>query len=584
MKSQHLLLHYIKSHWYFYGLAIMLLCLANIVQAYYPRLLGELTDHLQQGNMGQPVLLHYSLLLLAIGLGFGVLGAAGQYIIMHLGRRFEFFTRKRLFDHLSGLSESYYFKHSVGGLLSYFMNDVTSVREAISKGINQTVNSLILILSAVAMMLFSSIPFYLIAVCVLPLALIPWIVLRIKPLVRSRSLAVQEALATMTAAAEEQIGGIRVTKTFAAEPVMVSRFEDTVDSIRHNQVRLIRLSSLFQAMIPFVGAVSLVVTIGFGGYLTVRRHISLGDFVALTLYMRMMVNPLQQIGNVINTMQRSQASMERVNGLLAATPDIRQEEPPAQADLTRADIHIRNLSFAYPDSGEVLHNLRLVIKQGQTIGILGKTGSGKTTLMKLLLRICDPPPGTIFAGETDIRRLPLESLRRQIAYVPQDGFLFSSSIRSNIAFFDRSSPLERVERASRQADIYHSIMGFPHRFDTRLGERGVTLSGGQRQRTSLARGLIKEAPLLILDDSVSAVDSVTERRIIDAVGKRRQGLTTIIVAHRISALRHADEIIVLDEGRIAERGTHDQLLEQSGIYAKLYAIQEGSGGYAGEGE
>jgi ATP-binding cassette subfamily B multidrug efflux pump len=574
---------YIRSKWIVYLISVLFIATANVVQSFYPRLLGQFTDKLQAGGLTPSLIVDYSLLLLAVGVAYGVLGGSGQYVVMRLGRRFEFYTRKRLFAHFTTLSERFYSRNGVGKLLSYVMNDVTAVRESISMGINQTTNATILILSALAMMVLGSIPLYLIVVCILPLVWIPWIVTRFGPVIRKRSLTVQESLSKMTEAAEEQFGGIRVTKKFAAEPTMIRRFGAAVDRIRDNQLKLVRVSSLFQALIPFLGALSLVVTLVFGGYLTIHHRISLGNFVALTLYIRMMVTPLQQIGNVINTMQRSRASLERINDLLAVQGDIRESESARPLRMDCAAIEIDGLTFSYPDADRAaLRDIRLRVEPGKTLGILGKTGSGKTTLVKLLLRIYDPPAGTIRIGGVDIRDLTLQSLRDQIAYVPQEGFLFSTTIRDNIAFYRRDSALDQVEEAARQAQIYRSIAEFPDGFETKLGERGITLSGGQRQRTSLARGLIKRSPILILDDSVSAVDAVTEKRIIDAIRKERANKTTIVIAHRISALKHADEIVVLDEGAVVQRGTHEQLLREGGLYAALHAIQE-EGGYEDEG-
>jgi ATP-binding cassette subfamily B multidrug efflux pump len=581
MKKPRLLTNFLKTHWYVYALAVVCLCLANMIQANYPKVLGTFTDQLQAGKTTQQDILHFSLLLLGIGISYGVLGGLGQYIIMRMARLFEFFTRKKLFVHFTTLSESYYSRHGVGELLSYVMNDVKYVRDSISQGIHHSINSVIMILSVVVMMSLSSIPLYLILICIIPLIAMPWIIVAFSPKIKQRSKKVQEALAKMTESAEEQFGGIRVTKTFAIEDTMRNRFGQTVDRILENQVKLVRMSSLFQASLPFLGSVSLIVSIALGGYLTIRGDITLGNFVSLTLYLRMIVNPLQQIGNVINTMQRSLASQERINNLLSIEPDIAES---GQAEPLHADtlsIRINNLSFSYPDtSEEALRNIKLFIPPGKTLGIIGKTGSGKTTLAKLLLRIYDTPEGVIRIGDQNIGGVTLESLRNKIAYVPQDGFLFSTTIRDNIAFYNRSTQFSNIEKAAKQAQIYSNIVEFPDQFDTTLGERGITLSGGQRQRTSLARGFIKNAPILILDDSVSAVDAVTETKIIDNIRKGRKGKTTIIIAHRISALKHADEIIVLDEGRIVQRGTHQQLLAEEGIYATLNSIQEEGTRYA----
>lgn len=558
-----------------YLLSIFFHLISNLINVFYPKVLGQFTDKLQTGGLTGKLIVDYSLLLLLIGALHVLFNGLAMYLVMYVGRKFEFLVRRGLFKHFTQMSERFYSKNGVGKLLSYFMNDVTAVRESISMGVNSTANASMLLIAAVTMMLVSHIPYYLILASVFPLLLIPVIVVYLGPIIRKRSLEVQEALGTMTETAEEQFGGIRVTKKFAVENIMNERFGKTVDQIRHNQLRLVRVSSFFQALIPFLGAVALIIALAFGGYLTITKQITLGNFVALTLYIRMLMNPLQQIGNVINSIQRSRASLERLNGLLAQRSDIEELEDAKAVNLIDAGITIRNLSFAYDQAdGAVLKDINLSVKPGSTLGIIGRTGSGKTTLMKLLLRMYDPPPGTIWYGKTDVREMTLECLRNQIAYVPQDGFLFSTTIRENIAFSDRGRELESVEAAAKSAQIYNNIVDLPNKFETRLGERGLTLSGGQRQRTSLARGIMKDAPIMILDDSVSAVDAVTEKDIIEAIQTERNNKTTIIIAHRISAIKHADEIIVLDDGVIVQRGTHSELLEQQGLYATLHAIQE----------
>lgn len=575
MKSQRILSDFFRKTWYIYSISILLHLVANVINVYFPKVLGDFTNALSDGALTKSLVIDYSLVLLVVGIGHIVFNGSAMYLIMYVGRRFEMIVRSRLFHHFTGLSEKFYSKNGVGKLLSYFMNDVTAVRESISMGINQAASATMLLISAMSMMLLIGIPYYLILASVFPLLFIPFIVTKLGPKIRSRSRKVQESLGKMTETAEEQFGGIRVTKKFAVEDIMNERFGKTVEQIRSDQLRLVRVSSFFQALIPLLGALSLVIALAFGGYLTVTNKIKIGHFVSLTLYVRMLMNPLQQIGNVINSVQRARASLERLNDLLSKPADIVEFDHARAINIRNAAISIHNLSFSYGEpSNPVLKYINLHIKSGKTIGVIGRTGSGKTTLMKLLLRIYDPPPGSIAIGDTDIRELTLESLRSQIAYVPQDGFLFSMPIRENIAFYHREAPMQAVETAAKQARIFDSIAELPQQFETRLGERGLTLSGGQRQRTSLARGLIKNAPIMILDDSVSAVDAVTETEIIEMIQRERKHKTTIIIAHRISAIKHADEIIVLDEGTIAARGTHEELLRQQGLYATLHAIQE----------
>jgi len=569
-----LILAQIRKYWFYYLLAALSIALANMIHALYPAVLGDFADQVEASGLTAEAVRRSGLELLAIGAGYCVLFGVGQYINHRLGRYFEFATRQRLFRHFTGLSEAWFSKNGIGKLLSYVMNDVTTVRESIANGFNQLTNAVVLLCSSVTIMLLSGIPLHVLAVSILPLGAIPFLVVWFGPRIRNQSLKVQESLAAMTESAEEQFGGIKVTKTFAAEPIARSRFGETVDRIRENQHELVKLSGKFQASLPLAGAMALVVAMTWGGVLVLQGRLSLGHFVELTLYLRMIANPLQQIGNVINMVQRARASLERLNRLLAIRPDIADAEGARPLPKDAAAIEIRGLTFTYPGTGRpALSDITLDVRPGMTVGIVGRTGSGKTTLVKLLLRVYDPPRGSIFLAGQDIRETTLESLRTAIGYVPQDGFLFSTTIADNIAFHNRAESRGRIEDAARLADIYDNIAGFPDGFDTKLGERGLTLSGGQRQRTSLARGLIKEAPILILDDSVSAVDTVTESRILHNLRKTRRGKTTLMIAHRISAVMHADLIIVMDGGRIVERGTHRELMRLGGHYAELARLQ-----------
>ncbi len=571
---KHLLRQFLWSRKWSYLVSILSIIASEVVMVQFPHILGQFTDALQAGNLSARGILNYAGTLLLVGVGYVVLYGVGQLRNGQLGREFEYQLRRRLFQHWERLSVSYFRRRSIGDLLNHAMNDVRSVREALAGGMNILTNAVFLLLSTLFMTI-RTVSVKLTLVSLIPLLFLPLFIVWWGPRIRNASREAQEALSEMADVTEESLSAIRLVKATANEDVEARRFEEKVDAILKRQMSVFRQSGLFQSLIPFTGSVSFAIALLYGGYLTIHGEIPLGSFVAFTLYLAMLITPLQQMGFVFNYFQRASASLERLAVLLAEEPEITDPERPVDVPALRGDIVVDLPEFRYADAKEpTLHNVHFQVARGQTVGIVGRTGSGKTTLVNLLPRIFDPPPGAIRIDEHDVRELRLQTLREGIAYVPQDGFLFSTTIGENIGFAKELASADELWEAAENACFAEEIRAFPEGMDTLIGERGVALSGGQKQRAALARAFLKDAPILILDDSLSAVDMNTEKAILQNLRRLRKGKTTIIIAHRLSAVRHADLILVLDKGTVVERGTHEQLMQQGGIYAAMYELQE----------
>ncbi|WP_245578551.1 ABC transporter ATP-binding protein [Alicyclobacillus pomorum] len=570
----HLLKQFMLSKKWSYLVSILSIVASEIVMVQFPNILGRFTDTLKAGRLTGGQLLHYVWWLLAVGTGYVVLYGIGQLRNGQLGREFEYRLRRRLFRHWESLSTAYFRQRSIGDLLNHAMNDVRAVRDALTGGMNLLTNAVFLLITTL-FMTFRTVSIKLTLVSMIPLLALPIFIIWWGPRIRNALREAQEALSEMAAVTEESLSAIRLIKATANEDVEANRFADKVDLIVRRQMAVFRQSGLFQTLIPFTGSVSFAIALSYGGYLTIDGQIPLGAFVAFTLYLAMLITPLQQMGFVFNYFQRASASLKRLEVLLGEEPDIKDPEHPVDVDQITGDIEVDLPEFRYPDGVQpALLDIHFRVRSGQTIGIVGRTGAGKTTLVNLLPRIFDPPKGTVRVDGYDVHSLRLKTLRESIAYVPQDGFLFSTTIGENIGFSREDASREELLEAADNACFRNEIESFPDGLDTLIGERGVALSGGQKQRAAIARAFLKDAPILILDDSLSAVDMNTEKQILENVRRIRRGKTTLIVAHRLSAVRHADVLLVLDKGRIVERGTHDELVQQGGLYASLYALQE----------
>ena len=574
MKAFARLKDFFKENKWSYIFGIGWLLIIDLVQLLVPQILRKVTNLLQDGLLDSKGLLKYSLLVLFTG----VLIALGRYFwriyIFGTSRKMEYYLRDKLFGHLLTLSPNYYNTHKTGDLMALATNDINAVRFASGQGIMMAVDATFLtILSMIMMAKTTNIKLTLIALITLPF--IAFTVNKFGKVIYKRFISVQEAFANLTDTTQENFAGIRVIKSFVQEDLTLDEFTAVNKDNLNKNLELVRFSGVFHPLIQFVSSISFLIVIVYGGKLVMLDTISLGDFIAFNNYLGLLIWPMMAVGWVINVLQRGVASMERLNEILDEEAEIIDAENTISLKNPKGKIEFREMEFKYPNATEaVLKDINFTLEPGETLAIVGRTGSGKTTLINLLLRLYDIERGEILIDNINIKDISLKDLRENIAYVPQDNFLFSSTIKENIGFaFDTELSDEEVFAAAKAAQVYDNIIEFPKGFDTILGERGVTLSGGQKQRVSIARALAKDAPILILDDSLSSVDTETEEKILNNLEKLTNKKTLIIISHRISTVQNADQIIVLDEGKIIEKGNHESLLKNKGLYNYLYEKQ-----------
>ncbi|TCS83216.1 ABC transporter ATP-binding protein [Tepidibacillus fermentans] len=558
-----------------YIIGIIWLIAVDSLQLIMPKLLGAFTDALRNGTLSTRQLLLYIASILVIALFMFIFRFLWRMYVMGNARFLEYKLRNDLFSHLQTLSTNYFNHHKTGDLMAHATNDINAVRMAAGPGIVMIFDTIILLGTTIFMMI-QTISLKLTIIALLPLPFMAVVTGRFGKIIHHRFRKAQESFSHLTEKVQENFSGIRVVKSFVQEQAELENFTKANQDYVDKNMHLVRIQALFDPIVQFISGISLLIILSYGGILVINHEITLGDFVAFNSYLGLLIWPIMAIGWVINILQRGAASMARLNEIFQTKPEIYDQEGLIQPDLQeiKGDIRIQHLSFAYPNqSNKVLSDINIHIPQGKTLAIIGKTGSGKTTLVNLLVRLYDVEEGMIQIDGHDIKSFPLEVLRQNIGYVPQDNFLFSTSIKENIGFGLDSYTDQEVEKAAEDAQILDNIQDFPMKFETIVGERGVSLSGGQKQRVSIARALIKNPKILILDDSLSAVDTKTEEAILKRLKEVMKERTSIIIAHRISTIKEADEIIVLDEGKIVERGTHEQLLQLKGQYYDLYQKQ-----------
>ncbi|NLJ90045.1 MAG: ABC transporter ATP-binding protein [Clostridiales bacterium] len=575
MKNKSILKPYIIKHKWKYIFGVITLFVVDFANLYVPEFTGKITDGLDSGAMTMDNIRLLIIQILILGTIIAIGRFLWRYFIFGGSRLIEYELRNDLFNHLEGLSANFFNKNKTGDLMAHFTNDFNAIRMAIGPAVVTTFDATILTTMVIIKMI-SHVNLQLTIVAVIPMLLILIGGIFFGKEIEKRFKEKQEAFSNLTDEVQESISGIRVIKGFVQESKDVEKFSKSNLRNKEKNIRVVRLTALVLPLIDVIIGVSIVVTILYGGRLALSNQITIGEFVAFTQYIFMLVWPMIAVGESINLFSQGIASLKRIEKILDVQAEVYDDENvDTTVERLEGDIEFRNLTFKYNENlPNSLTDISFKVKRGQTLAIVGPTGSGKSTIASLLVRLYNTEPGTIFLDNRDIREIPLKVLRENIAFVPQESFMFSDTIANNIAFGSDNNDIEKIKKAAKDASVHNNIMDFPLGYETIVGERGVTLSGGQKQRCSIARALMKDAPILILDDSLSAVDTDTEEIILSNLKKNRQGKTTIIIAHRISTIQNSDLIIVMEEGKIKESGSHDELLEQRGIYWKIYNRQQ----------
>ncbi len=567
----------IKNRWRYLSGFFVLAFLA-VFQLLVPRVTGDLIDHLNSGE-GITVSnsMRYVFILLAIAFMLMILHFISRLLLMKTANQFAHIERTNMFGKIIDLSMDFFTKRSTGEIMALATNDVEAIRHMLGRGIMMFFNMIFVMVSSV-IIISSTISFDMALLLLIPMPLIMFVMSRFGIIINRRFRHVQQTFQEMTEKAQENITGIRVVKAFVQEDHESENFSRLSNNNYDANISLVKVQGLFSPLITLIMDLGQLFVLFFGGKLALEGSISLGDFIALNSYVVIIMSPIRMIGNLITLLQRGRASMQRITDVLKLDPDIfdgkfdyvhddKREDPPA--------VEFRDLSFSYGNgSFQVLDGISFSIRKGKTLGVIGRVGSGKSTIASLILRLYETKHrGEILIEGRDISEFSLEELRDKISYVPQENVLFSDTFSNNIDFMPEKHDTALIEEAAKKAHIYDMITQTSKGFSTMLGERGINISGGEKQRLSIARALLKGSDILILDDCLSAVDTDTEKEIIESLRQERKKRASIIISHRISTVMDADEIIVLDNGRIVERGDHKSLISQKGIYERTYRRQ-----------
>lgn len=564
---------FIKEEKFSYSMGILALGAIAILNLIPPRVVGAIIDNIVNETLTHQLLMRYLLVFFLVAVFVYFLRYAWRMFIFGTSFRLERKMRMSLFKHFTRMSPNFYQRYRTGDLMAHATNDIRAIQRVAGAGVLQFADSILTGTFVLAAMFFT-ISWKLTLLALIPMPFMIVGAQRLSKKLHESFFKAQASFSEMNNQVHESIAGIKVIKAFGHEKEEVKRFNEVTDDVYDKYMRVSYIDILFEPLFILVIMVSYVVILWFGIQLIQTGEVTTGSLSTFISYVHQLMWPMMAIGFLMNTIERGNASFDRIEKILNEKEEVKNHNKEAY-EHPEGDITFDIDTFKYPDDEtHALKNIHFTLKDGQTLGLVGKTGSGKSTILKLLLREYDHYDGKIMFGNENLKSFNLHALRDVIGYVPQDNFLFSMSISDNIRFGNPDADMDAVIEAASVADVHHDIIDFEHGYDTLMGERGISLSGGQRQRVSIARALLLKPQVLVLDDSLSAVDAKTEEKILAGLKASREGKTTIISAHRLSAIKHADLILVLDEGQITEQGNHQELMKQNGWYAKIFRQQE----------